>query len=1178
MQRHDVVLRVCDATGRERSRVVWARPKTGGHDEFDFDESELLELERPIEAPKPKAAATSRAALGKATQQSGVHVFPIDRIAELKRKIYLATDIPPFRQHLWATGAPEQPLAYTIGDEYRPQMLINILDDDGTVQFNGLPVTNWIEYKESLQVVARDEFVLVGDVRDFSVVDLNEYVDPIRATLESMIKDTYSMEMIYWGFIVRFWPMLSSSMFTEYLRDESSIAAQYPALAPPLDELKVSLAAESAILTKPIKAAGALAPALVNGAALGVAILRSEITCAATTTVVYLRNVFDALRLTPEMPYVAALLEHDMRTVLLTKTYKTFVSPPNGVSRPRMNTMQILLGRSTLLRVSANGTYSVASIWQENMRMDFAHVFAAVSEVINPIIAASFGGPVDDVPMCAAGLAPMTVDNSRFSGINASIFWKFPVSSRDTGRAIGSFINAGLFTRTASANAAAQEFIFTKGMTKYNTTHMRTNYSYMSDATAATRMATVRRQKHMLISHRFSDVRIDITNLWEREFTHFMDVIIRLIEAFPRTKSREHDTARKLKQLKEKDPVLYEMRKIYGVDDDSYGRKCQQPKQPIMHHDPGKGRVKYWNFTTNEPVYYGCPSAKYPYIMFRTGIHPRGFCMPCCYKLPPPSDGVRADVYNTCLADHQYTGKKKSVAARNDYVVAYGKDVEPGRRSRLPEETLEPLFYNSSDKSDKECADRDGFYLFGVRQHVSNVNDIGVLFSISHALGKPIHTFARETIVRMRARPSTWSTLLGGTICDYYATADDLAAELSAVFVGTKESDATYWNALWMEMTIMWWDVHVVHFRDRGSGKNNIMLVVPPYVTHWEEYVSKLPYVVLIERANIWGPVYGYSRTGDRVTRMHVNPSSIVSEVDNIVRYSLPGSEYYVFDLHVVSTYVRNGVDGGRSIQRLYINSANRCYGMIVDGFYLPVLESYYELENVPLSYEAPTPEQAPTWKVLSAFIAGFNTWVGTYAAANGTRDRATVTPVTWLRRDGAYCGFATTDLTFMFQPDEVAGTAAGAAVRDLLYDPYEVNAAIAAATPPVRDDRATQLYDAMYDLHLYEMMVIQLSSMIAKKPSLLGTLRKTGDAALPARLGSIIRIPRRGARGDDETFPNVLVPVSSGDAPPAELLEILAADIKNPLKARMWIPTFGVLDYYRFAKRRGEQIVVEFI
>ncbi len=105
--------------------------------------------------------------------------------------------------------------------------------------------------------------------------------------------------------------------------------------------------------------------------------------------------------------------------------------------------------------------------------------------------------------------------------------------------------------------------------------------------------------------------------------------------------------ASRLKILKDNDPVLFK-----PPGNDFYSRKCQGDRQPIIVQKGTKGSLAYWNFTRNEPEYYACNSKTHKYVKFLTGLHPKGYCIPCCKKKNVDLSGVRSkyvDKHKKCL-------------------------------------------------------------------------------------------------------------------------------------------------------------------------------------------------------------------------------------------------------------------------------------------------------------------------------------------------------------------------------------------------------------------------------------------------------------------------------------------------------------------------------------------------
>jgi hypothetical protein len=476
-------------------------------------------------------------------------------------------------------------------------------------------------------------------------------------------------------------------------------------------------------------------------------------------SIVYLRNLFDVFSLNDIVNYIVCNIEVNGRPVLLTKKYKQtkILSTKLSINTIMLNIQIPNQGYISLI-INKNGNYKIESRWREDQSLNFSMIYAQVEQYIKPVIEKinTFGKMVSSNP-----LTIIRNDNSVFTDINISMFWKFNMSKlkfNNVKDILDTYIKAGIMSKSTSGISLSHDYYFTKGMYKYDMGRykllnpVQNQYTYLTDGSVKNRHEMlITKRKHLSITHRFSDIKIEFTGLKEQEYITFYVYILRFLESIPRIKGdRNNVSIKKLKQLKEKDPALYDLKKLYGSKL-NYSKLCQQQKQPIMYNEPGKDRIKFWNYTTNEPAFYGCPNPKYPHINFIVNKHPKNFCLPCCYKLPSSENGMskKGKLFKTCMEDKVYITDKKNLA-KSRHVLGYGRDIDVGRLSKLPENTLEPLFYDTFSTSiagiDEECEKDKGYYLFGVPQNISNVSNIGFLFCASHVNGKNIIDFVSISI------------------------------------------------------------------------------------------------------------------------------------------------------------------------------------------------------------------------------------------------------------------------------------------------------------------------------------------------------------------------------------------------------------------------------------------------
>jgi hypothetical protein len=995
-----------------------------------------------------------------------IYVFPEDKVSEFKKKIYISTGIPPYRQHLWyEVGGKSYPMSYTITHDTRLNVDINDLYKQSNL-YEGIHVdTRWYAIKDEIKVTAMDEFQLLDHIyykygiTEYFVVDLNDFINPVRGNLERLIKkDMYSIELIYYSFIMKYWPQISLTIFGEYVKNEETLMEKYPDLAPSINSVKNMYKYETEIV-------GSNYIPEIDGkkwdVPLHVSITYSVISVSAQYilpgSIVYLRNLFDIYALNNSVNYMVCNIEVNGRPVLLTKSYKATKIPSARIAvNAILLNIQIPDQGHVSLIINKNGNYKIESRWREDQSLNFNMIYAQVEEYVKPVIEKinSFGKMVSTNP-----LTVIRSDNSVFTDINISMFWKFNMSKakfQNVKDILDKYVNAGIITKSVSGLSISHDYYFTKGMYKYDMGRYismnptQNQYQYLTDSVVKSRHDTlITKRKRLSITHRFSDIKIEFSGLKEQEYVTFYIYILRLLESIPRIAGERISTSvKKLKQLKEKDPSLYEFNKIYDTKF-LYSKLCQQQKQPVIYNEPGKNRVTFWNFTTNEPAYYGCPNPKYPHINFITHAHPKNYCIPCCYKLQPSTNinDKKRNVYNTCMEHKKYDSVKKSLV-KSRYVMSYGKDVEVGRLSKLPENTLEPLFYDTfsttTEGIDDECEQDKGYYLFGVPQNIKNVSNVGFLFSISHALGKNIIDFVSMTIDKIINKKESWSVLMGGKISQYFNTITLLTEECRDVFIGDKMGFFEHWNELFIDIAKIYWDISVVHFIDNTEKKvdGDIALKIPGYVLYMEDYVSTNKHIIVIERDDTFYPVYviykdTFFKIGTIETKMYNHTDTVILSVYNLASHHVNRKHRKnVIDIYIIKKFTQNYK---YNIATKFINSSNFCYGVALKyipdkivkpyydikksdkirnlndenyedlisifnkqtakskekEFFIPLYDSYYKKDGTHISFSPPSEKISPTFKTLSLFVEKLNIFMLKYSDSeiNDPHSKQTIYP-----------------------------------------------------------------------------------------------------------------------------------------------------------------------------------------
>lgn len=355
--------------------------------------------------------------------------------------------------------------------------------------------------------------------------------------------------------------------------------------------------------------------------------------------------------------------------------------------------------------------------------------------------------------------------------------------------------------------------------------------------------------------HRATEVRVEAANVAVRE----LEAIRATVTAFfatlrterilhPQTISQMDKSkaaqargkTKRLRKLQETDPRLYDLR-LYGDGQKKmpvYAVLCQGDRQPMVYTDAERRRltdgvkrrlVKYWNYTTDGPAYYDCgaPGSAYPYLGFRAGVHPMGYCLPCCKRAPPDAPNASEasrTAHRRCLkaAEDPDEGENESfgkitgeVSAADRHVLMFGKTIPPDRLGSLPTK-LQSLFGSESPKVN----------LLGVMQQTPSVSDAGLMYSLAAALRRRFEALAERLAETCEGIGTTLGFMARGAAAGVPPT--EVAAAYRAMASGEPEPGVfskggkmhETWEALTIALVREIYQVAVVTFNVAPAGED----------------------------------------------------------------------------------------------------------------------------------------------------------------------------------------------------------------------------------------------------------------------------------------------------------------------------------------------------------------------
>lgn len=1076
-------------------------------------------------------------------------VFPDDKVIEFRTKVHLRMGIPLFRQHIWyRVGRQSYPLQYrfTYAGVSKPvDMGAIIQPQQGQGYIAGIPIEEWLYNNASiLKVEAFDNFTLLGQlyhnqgVDTYHIVDLETFVQPHRADLLELDRSSKSqIRMIYYSFIMRFFPMLNMDAWSDYIR-ERTLGETYPDFEPSAIELQYIAAQDRLVdqlydLHNHPRELQTVNDSMRSGLTETMLKVNSDY----KGKVVNFRILFDLLEASAKVDCIRLYDVWKGQHIVFDKSYWKITN--RVTERVQPNTMMIRINISESphqalhVHLFQNGTYHIGGTWNKDLMYSFWDINHMADLHVTPLIEQINRMAQRVMYHSRYRLPRMNKSTVRFVDIGLSTFWKrtmHPQEFRHLKSILERLVNARMIAIKQLERSTLQ-YYFKRGMYDFDPRRIEKTgpvdnyYVWMVNTDIRKRWDKLFENTRVFtVVHRFSDVEFSITGIKQDEYDTYMGCIKLIVYLYMqesrgfKIKEEDRRETKLLSNLKEQDPQLFDYHKTFGSDR-AYSVACQQKFQPLLLTElqyqklDKKAKsdiVQYWNFTTSTPAYYRCPNPQFPYLKFITGKHPLGYCLPCCKKTPPPSNPTDRQrvIYDTCLRDHKYT-RSHDTESQSRYIMTYGKPIEPGRISQLPDGSLEPLLSNvradiEEGEPEPERVFEARYYLYGIRQNHERVRGVGYLYSVSNALGVEVAEFIQATIVEMAKRKHLFPLLLNGRIVKYMEHQSGLVDMLQDIFLGTRKlvkhefEDFQHWNELFVDIAFYYHQVHTVVFEDKWGV---IQLRLPEYLTNAEDYrFPEHKHVIVMHNleSGYWNPIYVINRTVYTAKRLidqktYRYTSETVQLIVKMVDYKFKEigiSTRLQFDILRAYLLVRKLV-----LRKILVTRDNLCYGVLLDGLgYVPLHMSTFKYdEGIDISFSIDDMEHhIPNLEKLLRFMHQWNNWVievsidrgSVRDVAPGATQAEKVDPVypmlqveSWLVYRSRVIGFLCNGLNWYCVPvpEARAKRVANVPLVKLYCDPMDVDRALSAGVQ--HEDRRTRtITNCLYKQYSYQLLILELT------------------------------------------------------------------------------------------------------
>lgn len=1084
-----------------------------------------------------------------------------DNVLEFKQKIALFTHIPIYKQNIsYNYNSKVYNLNYDIyiqNSIVHVSIFNSIINNKQVELINDIPILiNFYNIKNTIRIKTQDTFSILDNfitlgITEFNLFNLDDFInsDELKITTNKN-----QLEIIFYGFVSIFWPMLSFEVWVNYINStRKEFIIMYPDITTVKKEVFVieQHITSTALQLLNNKSLTKQKNTIEKHMFIGITSASIKVQSANTQNIINLRNLFDNLQLNDTMVSCKCALLYNQNTIFLNKTYKNHSQLTNILIN---NCIMIKVVGTTWINfelyIYTNGTYVVKSRWFEDKLYNFTDILIIVSKTVNKIIK-YINEMGNIVTLTNYTLEPMSEKNHKFSDIYVSLIYRNPIKFHEfkiIENILKEYTNAGIVDLHEINNETnTLQYYFRKGMYKFNSDRIDTSivvnnhYNFLTNHIIKSKWSYLfQHTRNTTFQYRHGDIKISIEGIKDEEFNTFYMYIINIFNMveiqklhYVPEKIVKLNLKHNVKTLKYQDPLLYDFKKLYNSPV-VYSRLCQKKNQPIilsneeyniLAEDKKKAVLKYWNFTTKSPAYYQCPNPKYPHIQFTIKKHPDNFCIPCCKVKPILDDNTseKQIIYNTCLEKHIYTSEKITTVSDVKYIMSYGKYIMPGRICHLPEQTLEPLFYESFSDNYKglQASCKNKYYIYGIAQDTKYTKDIGYVATLAFVQNLTISALVEHTITLLKTNPNYFKTIINGKILKYFKTVQDLTYALQDTFIDNNlQNTNAPWNLIFIDIAYYYFTIATIIFEDLSvSSREYIKLQITNKTNNVNLLGTQYKSLIVVKKHKIYNPIFdidtnNYFKTKEISKMIFTNTDNAISIISKINIFNNSEVENKTqITLQILETCVQQIKVNEKckyTINTLFINAHNLCYYVQITSkmgtCYIPVTFSVYASDAVdfaPLQIKT----HVTTFKLLNEFIKDFNHWIATRSEKKQIITSAileqNVIPLynfiivhKWIYlhnpwqnnksttiNDKNIIGFICNGINYYHEPITYTyiRTISKAPLERILYHPDMVNTHLH-NTAAVSDLRVQNITKNLYDYHLYELLLLEYIALLNKE------------------------------------------------------------------------------------------------
>lgn len=905
----------------------------------------------------------------KIVYNTDIFIYPEDNIKILKEKIYLATKIQIYEQNLslhnYDLFLNKYKYDITFDNIFKYNKIKNIPIDEYLYDNKDDIIINGYEFNYIYS------FFKEYNKLEFDLLSLTEFI-PNKQEIEVIINEKQQIDMIYYSFVIKYYPLISYEMFKIYITQYNDIQNIYPLIHLNYTNIKNKYENEKNIIENNNIDINKYSKFINDEFSISIVEKEIKINNIDSLNKINIRNLFDIIEIVKieNLNYIQANIIIDNKPISIMKTNNKSkkIEKYEFIENTLILNINIIYHKFNIeynnniqanLIIYNNGDIIIKVNFKNLYDIDNKKLNQLIINIINPIISKIN----EELKKMDTFIPNYTEYNNTTLNSIMNVYWNNELSSNGFNIIINKFknlIQSGILSlKNENLINNEIEYSIYKGMLNFNKTSLEKYNNYTSNYFNYYTNGEInnlwnrifRNSKTILLKNKINNLLINLTNITENELDFILEIIYSILfinKKLINDKKEKIDTS-SLRYLKQIDPKLFII-KDPKTGKDIYSRKCQKQLQPIIvsksfiNKENEKSIIKFWNFTKNKDEYYYCPNKKFPFVKFLTNIHPNNYCVPCCKKKDMSkltTDNKSKIIYNSCINNYMYKSNDKNEMSR--YIMTYGKELEINRIMNLPNQ-LDKLINNNIEKNIEQ------YYLYGIQPKI--------VYILADIYNLKIDEFIKKITLFLKDNKNIFNSLLNGNIINYFIDLDELIIYMYNTFIHNKllYNEFILWNELFIDIS-KYLNINTIIFEDNI----NIKTIIPKNTKYITDIFpeNNIEYLILLHTYDIlnnslYYPIYlinpkKHYKNKEILQKIYTNNDKIIINVKQIFNFYISKNENIknILDLNMINRFIE--YNKKYSIINYYIFN-EKCYGLLLkisnNYLYISIEKSNIDLNN----------------------------------------------------------------------------------------------------------------------------------------------------------------------------------------------------------------------------------------